>query len=381
VQGIGGALLTPGSLAMIAAAFEGDERGRAIGIWSGLGGIAGAAGPFLGGWLVANVGWRWVFLINLPLAAAVVWVAQRHVAETRDAAAAHHLDIAGAVLGALGLAGTTWALVQAGESGATAPTVAAGVGGVLALAAFLLVERRSRLPMLPLSLFSSAQFSAANAVTFLVYAALGGVFFLLVMHLQLVAGFSPLLAGSALLPLTAIMLALSGAAGGLSERIGPRWPMALGPLVSAAGLLLLRGIGPGASYLRDVLPGVVVFGLGLALTVAPLTTTVLAAAEARFAGIASGVNNAVARTASLLAVAVLPLVAGMRGDDWQAPERFTGGFRTAMAACAVLLAAGGVLAAITIRKIAPAAGAVKRAHCGLGGPLHAGEGKHATADR
>jgi EmrB/QacA subfamily drug resistance transporter len=385
LQGVGGALLTPGSLAMIAAAFEGDERGRAIGLWSGLGGIAGAAGPFLGGWMVAGIGWRWVFLINLPLAAAVVWIAQRHVAETRDEGAAHHLDVAGALLGALGLAGTTWALVQAGESGVTPSTIAAAAGGVIALAAFLVVEKRSRQPMLPLALFSSAQFSAANAVTFVVYAALGGVFFLLVMHLQLVAGFSPLLAGAALLPVTAIMLVLSGPAGALSERIGPRWPMALGPIGSAAGVLLLRGIGPGASYLRDVLPGVVVFGLGLSLTVAPLTTTVLAAAEARFAGIASGVNNAVARAASLLAVAVLPLVAGMRGDDWRAPERFAGGFRTAMVVCAALLAAGGVLAAITIRKVtAPAAKPGgppqrKRPHCGLTGPVHPGEREHASA--
>lgn len=380
LQGVGGALLTPGSLAMIAAAFEGDERGRAIGIWSGLGGIAGAAGPFVGGWLVAHVGWRWVFLINLPLAAVVVWVAQRHVAETRDEGAAQHLDIAGAALGALGLAGTTWALVHAGDAGVTRATVAAGVAGVLALLAFVLVERRSRQPMLPLSLFASPQFSAANAVTFLVYAALGGVFFLLVMHLQLVAGFSPLLAGASLLPVTAIMLTLSGTAGALSERIGPRWPMALGPLVSAAGLLLLRGVGPGASYLRDVLPGVVVFGLGLSLTVAPLTTTVLAAAEARFAGIASGVNNAVARTASLLAVAVLPLVAGMRGDDWRAPDRFAGGFRDAMAACAALLAAGGVLAAVVIRKPAVRrAPAAQRPHCGVCGPVHPGEHHPSTA--
>ena len=349
LQGVGGALLTPGSLAMIAGLLEGEERGRAIGLWSGLAGLAGAIGPFVGGWLIDSAGWRWVFLINLPIAAAVVFVAQRHVPETRDPEAARELDLAGAALGALGLAGVTYALVQAGGSGFSALTALAGGLGLASLAVFVLVERRSRHPMLPLGLFASRQFSAANAVTFLVYAALGGVFFVLVMHLQIVGGFSPLVAGSSLLPATVLLLALSGAMGALSERIGPRLPMSLGPLVAAAGVLLMLRIGARPSYLVDVLPATFVFGLGLAITVAPLTSAVLAAARSRFAGIASGVNNAVARAASLLAVAVLPLAAGLSGEEYRRPAAFAAGFRVAVLVCAALLAAGGIVAALTIR--------------------------------
>ena len=350
LQGVGGALLTPGSLAMIAGLLEGEERGRAIGLWSGLAGLASAIGPFVGGWLIDAAGWRWVFLINLPIAAAVVYVAQRHVPETRDPEAARELDLAGAALGALGLAGVTWALVKAGESGFTGAVALAGGAGLAALALFVLVERRSRHPMLPLGLFTAVQFTAANAVTFLVYAALGGIFFVLVMHLQIVGDYSPLVAGSALLPVTALLLLLSGPMGGLSERIGPRLPMSLGPLLSAVGVLLMLRIGARPSYLIDVLPATFVFGLGLAFTVAPLTSTVLAAARSRFAGIASGVNNAVARAASLLAVAVLPLAAGLRGEEYRQPAAFAAGFRVAALICAALLAAGGMVAALTIRK-------------------------------
>lgn len=350
LQGVGGALLTPGSLAMIAGLLQGEERGRAIGLWSGLSGLASAIGPFVGGWLIDVAGWRWVFLINLPIAAAVVFVAQRHVPETKDPQATRRLDLAGAALGALGLAGVTWALVAAGEGGLTAATGLSAAVGTLALVLFVLVERRSDHPMLPLGLFSSRQFSAANAVTLLVYAALGGIVFALVMDLQIVAGYSPLVAGSALLPVTALLLALSGPAGALSERIGPRLPMSLGPAVSAGGVLLMLRIGAHPSYLLDVLPAALVFGLGLAITVAPLTSAVLAAAPARFAGIASGVNNAVARAASLLAVAVLPLVAGLSGEEYRQPDAFAAGFRAAVLVCAALLAAGGALAALTIRK-------------------------------
>jgi EmrB/QacA subfamily drug resistance transporter len=349
LQGVGGALLIPGSLALIGALFQGEERGRAIGIWSGLGGIAGAIGPFVGGWLIASVGWRWIFLINIPLAAAVVFVAQRHVPETRDAGASKSLDLGGAIVGALGLAGLTYALVQAGEHGFTLANLIAGAVGAVALLGFVVVERRSRHPMLPMGLFASPRFSAANAVTFLVYAALGGFVFLLVMHLQIVGGFSPLAAGAALLPITALLFLLSGPVGALSERIGPRLPMTAGPALSAVGLVLMLRIGANPSYLTDVLPAVVVFGLGVSLIVAPLTATVLGAAESRFAGIASGVNNAVARAASLLAVAVLPLAAGLRGDDYQRPDVFAAGFHIATLVCAGLLAAGGLLAAITIR--------------------------------
>ena len=202
--------------------------------------------------------------------------------------------------------------------------------------------------MLPLDVFASRQFTAVNVVTFLVYGAFGGMLFLLILQLQLVAGFSPLVAGTALLPTTVLMLLLSSRAGGLAQRIGPRWPMSIGTAVCAAGLLLLTRIGPHASYLRDVLPAVTVFGLGLTLTVAPLTATVLASADVRHAGVASGVNNAVARAAGLLAVAGLPAAVGLSAADFHAPAAFDSGFRIAMIVCAVLLAAGSVISALTI---------------------------------
>lgn len=354
VQGVGGALLTPGSLAIISASFAPQERARAIGAWSGLAGIASALGPFLGGWLIDALSWRWIFLINVPLSAAVVVVAQRHVPETSDPHASRRLDVAGAALGALGLAGVTYALIEAGERGAPPAVLVAGAAGLVLMVAFLVAERLNPAPMMPLELFSSRQFSAANAVTAAVYAALGGVFFLLVLHLQVVAGASPLAAGAALLPVTGLLLVGSARAGALSQRIGPRFPMSAGPLTSALGVLLMLRIDADASYLRDVLPAVTVFGLGLTLTVAPLTSTVLAAAPDRFAGVASGVNNAVARAGGLLAVAVLPLAAGLSADDYRRPEAFADGFRIGMLWCAAALALGGLLAAATIRTPAAA---------------------------
>ena len=347
LQGIGGALLTPGSLALISASFRSEDRGRAIGAWSALGGLAAAAGPFLGGLLV-EVSWRLVFLINVPLCAAIVVVALRHVPESFDDEASHHLDLPGAVVGVLGLGALTYGLVALGEEGLSALVVASLAVGVLGLVAFVLVELRSRAPMLPPGIFASRQFTAANLVTFAVYAALGGVFFLLVVHLQVVSGFSPLAAGTALLPVTVAMLLLSPRAGALAERIGPRLPMTVGPLLCAVGTLLMRRIGPDASYVGDVLPAVVVFGLGLSATVAPLTSAVLASADDRHAGVASGVNNAVARTASLLAVAVLPVVAGISGADYTNAAAFQDGFRTAVLASAVLLVAGGLLSLVTV---------------------------------
>jgi len=347
LQGVGGALLTPGSLALIQASFREGDRARAIGAWSGLGGVAGALGPFLGGVLV-EISWRLVFLVNLPFAALVVVVALRHVPESYDREMDPRLDLAGAVLGAVGLAGTTYALVRLGDGRPAARTVVAGVLGVAGLVAFVLVERRSSHPMLPVDVFASRQFTAANLVTSAVYAALGGVFFLLVLHLQVVAGFAPLPAGLALLPVTACMLLLSARAGALAQRTGPRLPMTAGPLVCATGLLLMLRIGPHAAYATRVLPAVLVFGLGLSLTVAPLTAAVLAAAPARHAGVASGVNNAVARTAQLLAVAALPVVAGISGDDYRDAGAFGHGFRVAMAVSAGLLVLGALLSALTI---------------------------------
>ncbi|HET9006926.1 MAG TPA: MFS transporter [Actinomycetes bacterium] len=354
LQGVGGALLTPGSLAIIEASFRREDRGAAIGAWSGLGGVTAAVGPFLGGWLVQAASWRLIFLINLPLAAVVVWVSLRHVPESRDPGATGRLDWPGAALAAVGLAGVVYALTDGPEKGWTTPLIlASALVGVGSLVAFLLWERRTPAPMLPLDIFASRQFSAANAVTFAVYGALGGSLFLLPIQLQRVVGYSPLASGVALVPITVVMLLLSARAGRLASRIGPRLPMTLGPLLVGAGLALLTRVGPGASYLVDILPATLVYGFGLVLTVAPLTSTVLAAAPAEHAGIASAVNNDVARTAGLLAVAVLPVAAGISGADALEPARFDAGFQTAMTIAAVLCAAGGVLSWLTIRNPEP----------------------------
>jgi EmrB/QacA subfamily drug resistance transporter len=348
LQGVGGALLTPGSLAMIESSFRPTDRARAIGAWSGLGGVATALGPLLGGYLVGAVSWRAVFIINLPLGVAVIAMASRHVPETRDPTASGHLDFRGAVLAALGLAGSTYALIEAPGKGASPLILLTGIGGVAALVAFLVAERRSPDPMMPLGMFRSRQFSAANLVTFVVYAALGGFFFLFVSFLQISMGYSPIEAGAASLPVTLLMLLFSARSGALAQRIGARIPLTVGPLVIAIGLLMTTRIDPGDSYVSSVLPAVIVFGVGLTLVVAPVTATVLAAADARHSGIASGINNAVSRVGGLLAVAVLPLIAGLTGDSFYDPSAMTDGFRMAMVACAALAAAGGILAWLTI---------------------------------
>jgi EmrB/QacA subfamily drug resistance transporter len=348
LQGVGGALLTPGSLAMIEASFRREDRARAIGAWSGLGGVATALGPLLGGWLVEAVSWRAIFLINVPIGAFVALMATRHVPETRDPNAPERLDGIGAVLAAVGLGGTTYALIEAPDAGFTPAIAVAAIAGVAALIAFIVQERRSAHPMMPLGLFSSRQFSAANAVTFVVYAALSGVFFLLVAFLQIAAGYSPIAAGAASLPVTALMLLFSARAGALAQRIGSRVPLTVGPLVIAVGMVMMGRIDPDGDYVTSVLPSVIVFGIGLTLVVAPVTATVLAAAETRYSGIASGINNAVSRVGGLLAVAVLPLIAGLTGDSFYDPAAMTDGFRTAMYVTAGLSALGGVIAWLTI---------------------------------
>ncbi|MFI9160290.1 MFS transporter [Kitasatospora aureofaciens] len=348
VQGIGGALLTPGSLAMLQAVFHPDDRSAAVGLWSGLGGVSAAIGPFLGGWLVDGPGWRWIFLLNLPLAAAVIAVTSRYVPESRDETATGRFDVPGALLAALALGAITYALTAAGE-GLSPGVWVSGALGLLLAAAFVAVERRAPDPMLPLGLFSSRLFTAVNLVTLCVYAAFSGVFFLLVVQLQIVSGFSPLVSGFALVPITLLMLALSARAGRLGKRIGPRVPLTVGPLLCAAGVLLMLRIGPGSSYWADVLPAVAVMGSGMTLLVAPLTATVLAAVEVRHAGIASGVNNAAARAAGLLAVAALPAMAGLSGDAYRVPSSVDAAFHTAMLICAGLLAGGGLIASVTVR--------------------------------
>ena len=349
LQGIGGALLTPGALAILEASFVREDRSRAIGAWSGLGGIGGALGPFLGGWLIEVANWRLIFLINVPLALIVMAVAGRHVPETRNPAAARQLDIAGVLTGALGLAGLTYGFTAWTARGFGNSMVLISLAiGVLGMAAFVLVERRSAHPMLPLEVFASKAFSAANLVTFLTYAAIGGVFFLVVLNLQVVAGFSPLAGGVALLPVTALMLALSARSGALAQRIGPRLPMTLGPIVCAIALILLARIGPGASYVLDVLPPVIILGLGLSLLVAPLTATALGSLDDAHAGIASGVNNAVARAAGLLSVAVLPLAAGLGSGSLTDASDLHSTYRNSMLICAGLMVAGGLLAALFV---------------------------------
>ncbi|HLT10862.1 MAG TPA: MFS transporter [Micromonosporaceae bacterium] len=349
LQGVGGALLTPGSLALIQASFHPDDRARAIGAWSGLSGVATAVGPFLGGWLIGGPGWRWIFLINVPLALVVIAVTVRHLPESRDEAATGRFDVTGAVLGAGALSALTYALTIGGTASTRVTAWVTGASGLVLFAVFLLVEWRRSHPMLPLSVFSSTQFSAVNAVTFVVYAALGGVFFFAALQLQIVVGFSALAAGAALLPITMLLLLLSSSAGALAQRIGPRWPMAGGTALATLGALLLARIDAQSSYVVDVLPAATIFGLGLALLVAPLTATVLASVPTHQAGIASGVNNAVARTGQLLAVAGLPLLAGLAGGDYQEPEVFSTGYRMAMFACAVLLAAGCLLSVLMVR--------------------------------
>lgn len=369
IQGVGAALLTPGSLAILEATFHPDDRGSAIGAWSGLAGVSTAMGPFLGGWLVDAVSWRLIFVINLPLAAVVLWAARSIPETSNPEVRGQRLDLAGAALTALGLAGVTYALTEGDAAGWTDPTVVTlGVLGVGALAAFLAVEARGSHPMIPLDIFRNRLFSAANAMTFVVYGALAGALFLLPIQLQQVAGYSPLQAGAALIPMTVLLLLLSSWAGRLAQRIGPRLPMGLGPIVAGVGLAMLVRVGPDASFVADVLPAVLVFGLGLAVTVAPLNVTVLGAAGEARAGIASAINNAVARVAGLIAVAVIPLAAGISGDDYLVPEAFDEGFEKGVIICAIACAAGGLLALATIRRPEAPERAPAPAHCAISGP-------------
>lgn len=371
LQGIGGALLTPGSLAIIESTFVRSDRPRAIGAWSALTGVATAIGPLVGGYLVQAVSWRAIFLLNVPLGALVASLALRHVPETRDESTSGRLDYAGAVLATCGLGGATYAIVEGPGHGLGSPVVlAAAIVGVIGLVGFVVVERSIRNPMLPLDIFSSRQFTCANLVTFVVYGALGGVFFLLVVTLQTSLGYSPVAAGAASLPVTALMLALSSRAGALAQRIGPRLPLTVGPLLIAAGMALMTRIGPGGSYLDEVLPAVVVFGLGLSATVAPVTATTLAAAPERHAGVASGINNAVARTAGLLAVALLPPLAGLAGNAFQEPHTLAAGFHTAMLISAGVAALGGLLAFATISNDVLTAEPEQphHVHCPVAGP-------------
>jgi EmrB/QacA subfamily drug resistance transporter len=345
LQGIGGALVTPGSLAMIQGSFGPRDRAVAIGAWSSLGAIAAAAGPFVGGLLIDYASWRWIFFINLPIAAAAIYVAQRWVPESRDEEDEGAFDIPGALLVTIALGLATYALTDGGWL--------PGILGVVAAVAFVSVEARSSAPMVPLGLFRSRTFSASNAMTLLVYAALGAITFFAVLQLQTVSGYSPLGAGLATLPITIAILLLASRGGKLGARIGPRIPMAVGPIIVALGTLLLRDIGPDPSYVLNIAPGMVVVGLGLVLLVAPLTSTVLAAAPEHRAGIASGINNAVARTGALLAVAALPFLVGLTGKEYDDPVALDPSYEKAMLICVALLVLGGVVSWFTIRNPPP----------------------------
>ncbi|WP_406475308.1 MFS transporter [Streptomyces sp. NBC_01615] len=351
LQGVGGALLTPGSLALIQASFHPDDRARAVGLWSGFGGVGAAVGPFLGGWLVDGPGWRWVFLLNIPVALVCAPIALRHVPESADGQTHKGFDVLGAALGALSLALVTYALIEA-RSGSVLVVVTA-VLGVAAGVAFVYVEKRRPDPMMPLDIFASRQFTAVNLVTLCVYAAFAGFFFLTALQLQVVAGYSALQAGTALLPTTALMLLFSARSGELAQRIGPRIPLTVGPLLCAAGMLLMLRVGPDASYVVDVLPAMLVMGAGMVTLVAPLTATVLASVATARAGLASGINNAAARAAGLIAVAALPLLAGMGPDAYRSADAFDAAFRRAMPLCAGILVVGAALAFTTVRRLAP----------------------------
>jgi EmrB/QacA subfamily drug resistance transporter len=308
-QGVFAALLTPSTLAIITHVFPDDERGGAIGTWTAFGAIAGVLGPLLGGVLIEAASWRLIFAVNIPVVLVTLWLIDRGVPQSADMPSHTRIDWPGAALGAIALPGPVFGLTEQPVRGWDGVVVVSIAIGVVAGVLFLLQERRSATPMLPLDLFRHRNFSIGNLATLTTYMGLGAMTFLLPLFLQQVAGYSPVKAGLALLPITALMFFLSRRFGALADRIGPRLLMGFGPLVAAGGTLLLLMIDHTADYATQVLPGLVVFGLGLSMTVAPLTSTVLGAVDKHRAGIASGVNNALARVAGLLAVAVIGAVA------------------------------------------------------------------------
>jgi EmrB/QacA subfamily drug resistance transporter len=353
LQGAAGALVVPNSLALLETAYSGEARGAAVGQWAAWSAVSAAFGPFIGGWLVDSTSWRWVFVCVAPLALAAVPVvgAEHGTPETGEH---RRVDYAGAALVTLGLSGVVGALILGPEAGfMTGPVLAAAGAGIACLVAFVLVERRAGSPLVPLDILGVRQFTGVNATTLAVYAALNGLFFLLMLQLQDSMGYSALEAGASLLPVNGLMLLLSPIAGRMASRIGPRLLMVAGSLMAAAGMLLFARVTPGAHYATSVVPAAMVFGIGLACLVAPLTSVALSALGEKRAGLASGVNNAVARIAGLLAIAGIPLAAGLGGVRELGGGAVSSGFVRAMIICAALCAAGGAIAALTIRGAEP----------------------------
>ena len=349
VQGVTAALLVPSSLAILSATFEGPDRGQAIGLWGGLTAVPIAVGPFLGGLLVDHGGWRDVFFINVPVVVVTAVLGWRSLPRLAGSGRLADVDLPGAALCTIGLGAAVWALIEGPRPGASAIAVATAlVAAGACLAGFVVVELRRSRPMLPLDLFRHRDFAIANAMTLAVYGALGGALFLVVLELQDVMGYSALAAGASMAPAVLMLLVLSPLMGRLVTTTGPRPLMGLGPIVAGFGMLLYTRIAPGATYVTDVLPGAVIFGLGMSIVVAPLTTTVMSSVPQAHAGVASGVNNAVARLAGLIAVAALPLASGLGGVT---PEgsAFTDGFHRAMVISAVLCWAGGVVSFVGLR--------------------------------
>lgn len=310
IQGVGAALLVPGSLALISANFEKKRRGRAIGTWSGFTSIAAGAGPVLGGWLVANTSWRWIFLINIPFAVAVLLICWQKVPESLDDEAKGKIDWLGAVLATIGLGGIVFGLIETNTAGiGSARVIVSYIVGIAASVAFVFVETRQESPMLPFGLFRSATFAGANLLTLFLYAALGGLLFFVPFNLIQVQGYSPSAAGAALVPFVVTMFVLSRWAGSLVDRYGSKMPLIVGPLIAGAGFAMFAYPGAAAgSFWTSYFPAVMVMSFGMCIAVAPLTTTVMTAVEERHAGVASGINNAVSRTAALIAVAVFGVI-------------------------------------------------------------------------
>lgn len=367
LQGVGGALLTPGSIAILQASFREADRAVAVGAWSALGGVAGAIGPFLGGTLVDGPGWRWVFLGNVPISVLVVLCAVTAIPESRDEHATGRLDSSGVALSVVGLAAGTWALTEAGARGwDDASVVVALLVSVLTMAGFVVHLRRAANPLVPPQLFRNRTFTVVNLGTLLLYAGIGLTFFLVAYELQVAAGWSALDAGLALLPTTVLMLLLSAQSGGLAQRIGPRLQLTAGPIVTGAGVLLLTRIDAETTWLTDVLPGSLVLGIGLVTFVAPLTATVMASTDPGHVSTGSGVNNAVARGAALAGLAVIPVVAALPTAVGAA--EITEAVRTALVIAAALAAAAGVVMSIGLAPGVRTARTVRPVHCAVEGP-------------